>query len=118
MRFFCFFLLVAAAAAPAAPAAANCMAGGCHPKIASLRYMHGPVGAEFAGVKGCEACHEAAGRACRPGKGGEWRIRKGKLCGTCHGAGTSTVHSRSRKKCLSCHNPHGSARSPVFLRNP
>ena len=114
MRFPLFFLFLSLLA-PAAPAAANCMAGGCDAKIASLRYMHGPVGAEFAGVKGCEACHVSAGRACGPGQGGKWRIRKG-FCGSCHGAGNSTAHSRGKKKCLACHNPHGSNKSPVFLR--
>jgi len=116
MRFFLVFCLSAVFMAPVA-VRANCMAGGCHSGIAGLRYMHGPVGAEFAGVKGCEVCHESAGRACSARKGGAWRLKKGRICGTCHGAGTSTVHSSSRKKCLSCHNPHGSATSPAMLRN-
>jgi predicted CXXCH cytochrome family protein len=112
-----FLVLALLAAWPAAPAAANCMAGGCHAGIASLRYMHGPVGAEFAGAKGCEACHQSAGRACAPGRGGKWRVRKN-FCGTCHGPGNASVHSRTRKRCLSCHDPHGSDKSPVFLRRP
>jgi len=100
----------------AAVAGANCMAGGCHPEIAGLRYMHGPVGAEFAGVKGCEACHQSVGRACNKKKGGAWKLKKLPLCGRCHAAGTSTVHSSSKKKCLSCHNPHGSNKSASLLR--
>ncbi len=117
MRIF-FLLSFISACLLAVPgqSGANCMAGGCHAGIAGLRYMHGPVGAEFAGVKGCEACHQSGGRACSGKKGGVWHLKKGRICGTCHRAGTSTIHSNSKKKCLSCHNPHGSATSSALLR--
>ena len=98
--------------------AKGCMDGGCHQELTRVKYMHGPVAAELAGVNGCEMCHVPAGAKCSPGKGGKYQTKGKGLCVTCHVKGTGTQHSAKEieSKCLKCHDPHGSIVSRHMLR--
>ncbi len=98
--------------------AKGCMAGGCHQKLANVKYMHGPVAAEMAGVKACEICHIPVGIKCSLKKAGKFKLNRKKLCQTCHVKGTGSQHSSGdiAAKCLKCHSPHGSDSSPQMLR--
>ena len=98
--------------------AKGCMNGGCHQELTRVKYMHGPVAAEMAGVNACEMCHIPAGARCSSGKGGSYKLKGKGLCATCHGKGTGTQHSDKEieSKCLSCHNPHGSDVSRYMLK--
>ena len=98
--------------------AASCIAGDCHKKTVSAKFLHGPVGAEQAGGEGCKSCHVPAGAACTATKAGQFKLKtqKDRLCLLCHERGTATQHTRTRKDCLSCHNPHQSELSEMLLR--
>lgn len=99
--------------------AKGCMAGGCHQQLTQVKYMHGPVAAEMAGVKGCEMCHVLSGRQCSASRGGSYKVKIKGLCVTCHDKGAGTQHSAKEieSKCLKCHGPHGSDKSRYMLRD-
>lgn len=98
--------------------AQGCMNGGCHQELVKVKYMHGPVAAEMAGVNGCKMCHIPTGAKCSAGRGGSYKIKVKGLCVTCHAKGAGTQHSAKEieSKCLNCHSPHGSAISRYMLR--
>lgn len=98
--------------------AKGCMNGGCHQELTKVKYMHGPVAAEMAGVNACEMCHVPAGAKCTSSKGGSYKVKSKGLCATCHVKGTGTQHSDKEieAKCLKCHDPHGSDVSRHMLR--
>ena len=98
--------------------AKGCMNGGCHQELTEVKYMHGPVAAEMAGVNACEMCHVPAGARCSSSKGGSYKLKGKGLCAICHSAGTGTQHSDKTiaSKCLNCHDPHGSDVSRHMLR--
>jgi len=98
--------------------AKGCLNGSCHQDLTTVRYMHGPVAAEMAGVDACTMCHVPAGPKCSAKKGGKFRLKDRKLCTTCHEKGTGTQHSAKEieSKCLNCHDPHGSETSRQMLR--
>jgi len=98
--------------------AQGCLVGGCHSRLTAIRYMHGPVAAEMAGVNGCTMCHIPNGPSCTNRKGGVFVVKRKGLCVTCHDKGTGSQHSDKEiePKCLNCHNPHGSEASPYMLR--
>ena len=112
-----FFGVVSIAAASKV-VAKGCMNGGCHQELIKVKYMHGPVAAELAGVNACEMCHVPAGAKCSSSKGGNYKIKSKGLCATCHVKGTGTQHSAKEieSKCLKCHDPHGSDVSRHMLR--
>ena len=119
--FLCFFsviyILVASGDGRAVPGQ-GCLSGNCHQALTKVKYMHGPVAAEMAGVKACEMCHVSAGAKCSSNKAGKFRLKSKALCSTCHVKGTGTQHSEKeiKAKCLKCHDPHGSDVSPHMLR--
>lgn len=82
-----------------------------------MKHMHGPIGAELAGVKACVMCHIPSGPACSATKGGAFTHREKDMCLTCHDKGTSSQHANAAGNCLLCHNPHGSNISPYMLRD-
>ncbi len=95
----------------------TCLSGGCHGVLLQAKYIHGPVAAEQLQPGSCAMCHLPAGTACTPATAGQFTLKNGKkLCLTCHGGGTGTVHSDTKGVCLSCHDPHGSETSPYFVR--
>lgn len=98
--------------------AKGCLNGGCHQELVQVKYMHGPVAAEMAGVNGCEMCHAPVGAKCSVGRAGGYQIKIKGLCVTCHAKGTGTQHSAKEieAKCLQCHDPHGSESSRYMLR--
>ncbi|OGR07432.1 MAG: hypothetical protein A2511_04895 [Deltaproteobacteria bacterium RIFOXYD12_FULL_50_9] len=96
--------------------AANCVSDGCHQDLLKSRYLHGPVAAEQANVKGCMACHVPEGPACTKGVAGKFGMDPVKMCSGCHAKGTGTPHSVETPNCLSCHDPHGSDVSSDLLR--
>ena len=98
--------------------AKGCMAGGCHQKLTNVKYMHGPVAAEMAGVKACEICHVPVRSKCSSKKAGKFKLKSKGLCLTCHVKGTGSQHSSGAiaAKCLKCHSPHGSDSSSQMLR--
>jgi len=104
--------------AVSALAGQGCLSDGCHHDLTGARYLHGPVAAELAGVKGCEVCHLPTGPKCTATKGGSFQTRVKDICLTCHGPGTGSQHTQAevQSKCLNCHNPHGSETSPQLLR--
>jgi hypothetical protein len=110
--------VVGSAATAAKVEAKGCMNGGCHQELIRVKYMHGPVAAEMAGVNACEMCHVPAGAKCSSSKGGSYKLKGKGLCATCHSAGTGTQHSDKAiaSKCLKCHDPHGSDVSRHMLR--
>ncbi|MCK4837641.1 MAG: hypothetical protein KAS94_02505 [Desulfobulbaceae bacterium] len=119
--FFGFFLMAFIGifmATVAEAVAKGCMNGGCHQELVKVKYMHGPVAAEMAGVNGCEMCHAPAGAKCSEGRAGSYKIKTRGLCVTCHARGTGTKHSDKEieGKCLQCHDPHGSEVSRYMLR--
>ena len=99
-------------------AAKGCMNGGCHQELTKVKYMHGPVAAEMAGVNACEMCHVTTGAKCSSKKAGSYKLKGKGLCATCHASGTGTQHSAKEieSKCLNCHDPHGSDVSRHMLR--
>lgn len=116
-----FMLLVSLAimvATVATAVAKGCMAGGCHQELAQVKYMHGPVAAEMAGVSGCVMCHLPGGEKCAVQRAGSYTIKSKGLCVTCHVKGAGTQHSVAEieAKCLQCHDPHGSDLSRYMLR--
>lgn len=98
--------------------AGSCVESGCHSKIMSAKYVHGPVAVESSGMQGCQLCHVPAGEACTKTKGGTFTFQHSKdiLCSTCHSAGTGSQHTGAEGKCVSCHNPHSSDVSDRFLK--
>lgn len=98
--------------------AGSCIGGGCHGRMISAKFLHGPVAAEQAGVEGCVSCHQPAGTACTAQKAGAFKFKtdKDRLCLLCHERGTGSQHTRTRGQCLSCHLPHGSEQSAVLLK--
>ena len=115
---FSLFVGAVSFANPAKVAAKGCMNGGCHQELMDVKYMHGPVAAELAGVNACEMCHVPAGAKCSSKKGGSYKLKGKGLCATCHAKGTGTQHSDKQveSKCLKCHDPHGSDVSRHMLR--
>ena len=109
---------VASVATASRVAAKGCMNGGCHQELTKVKYMHGPVAAELAGVNACEMCHVPAVSRCSSSKGGSYKLKGKGLCATCHVKGTGTQHSSKKieSKCLNCHDPHGSDVSRYMLR--
>ena len=119
--FFCFALtvfFVISSVTVADVVAKGCMDGGCHQELTKVKYMHGPVAAEMAGVNGCKMCHLSSGAKCSASRAGSYKIKTKGLCVTCHAKGAGTQHSAKEieSKCLNCHNPHGSNVSPQMLR--
>ena len=118
VEIFCatLFLLVLFSASVAS--AKGCMTGSCHQSLTKVKYMHGPVAAEMAGVKACVMCHVPAGSTCSAKKGGKFKLKSKDLCQICHVKGTGSQHSSAgvAAKCLKCHSPHGSDNSPQMLR--
>ena len=98
--------------------ATGCLTGGCHQKLASTKYIHGPVAAELAGGRGCIACHVPAGKKCAGNKGGSFKpmATSIKMCQLCHSWETGTQHTSKKVDCLKCHNPHGSDTDPELKR--
>lgn len=98
--------------------AKGCLNGGCHQELTAVRYLHGPVAAEMAGVDGCGMCHLSAGAACTATSPGSFSLKGKLICQACHDKGTGSQHSQSQveSKCLNCHNPHGSETSSYMLR--
>jgi hypothetical protein len=98
--------------------AASCLDGGCHTALTSKKYIHGPVAAEQAGVKGCAACHVPAGKKCSRSGAGSFKpmAPPDRMCQTCHSRGTGSQHSAKKINCLKCHNPHGSDAGPELTR--
>lgn len=98
--------------------ARGCMDGGCHQELVKVKYMHGPVAAEMAGVNGCEMCHIPSGVKCSANSAGSYILKSKGLCVTCHAQGVGTQHSAAEieNKCLQCHAPHGSTFSRYMLR--
>ncbi len=89
------------------PARADCTTAKCHGnKLASMEYVHGPVGA---GV--CVSCHNPHG---------SFRARQiarddRTLCMVCHQAkeeefNKKVVHAPVEEGCSTCHDPHQSAK--------
>ncbi len=115
---FTLFALALGASPALAAHLGGCVEGGCHKAIVSAKFLHGPVGAEFAGGEGCVSCHVLAGAPCTPSKGGRYTFKtnKDRLCVLCHERGTSTQHTRARSDCLACHDPHFSNQSEKLLR--
>lgn len=101
---------------PAAALAASCLNGSCHQELTTMKHMHGPIGAEMAGVQGCIMCHIPAGVACTPAGAGKFTFKVKDMCLTCHVKGSSSRHANATSNCLQCHNPHGSNTSPYMLR--
>lgn len=99
--------------------ASTCLTGGCHEKITSHKYIHGPIAAEQAGVMGCIACHVPADKECTATTAGTFKpmAASSTMCQTCHTKGNDTLHAAEEIDCLKCHDPHGSDTSPVFERN-
>lgn len=99
--------------------AKGCMAGGCHQELVQVKYMHGPVAAEMAGVNGCEMCHVPGGVKCSVQRAGSYVLKGKGLCETCHVKGAGTQHSAAEieTQCLQCHDPHGSDFSRYMLRS-
>ncbi len=98
--------------------AQECLNGSCHQGLTKVRYLHGPVAAEMAGVKACVICHEPVGAKCTSSKAGVFKLKSKALCLTCHDKGTGSQHSQGlvESQCLLCHDPHGSETSPQLLR--
>ncbi|MBU0482381.1 MAG: hypothetical protein KKG47_14910 [Proteobacteria bacterium] len=98
--------------------AKGCMTGSCHQALVRVKYLHGPVAAEMAGVKACEMCHVPAGAKCTAKTAGKFTLKGKDLCQACHTKGTGSQHSSDgvASKCLKCHSPHGSDSSPQMLR--
>ncbi len=113
-----FFLLSLAVFPSSMAFAKGCMTGSCHQALTKVKYMHGPVAAEMAGVKACEMCHVSIGSKCTPAKAGKFALKNRTLCQICHSKGTGSQHSDAgiAEKCLKCHSPHGSDTSPLMLR--
>ncbi len=90
--------------------AATCLTGSCHQALFSYKYVHGPIAAEQAGVKGCVACHVPAGKKCTPDKAGSFKpmAPPDKMCKLCHSRGNGSQHTAKKINCLKCHDPHGS----------
>jgi predicted CXXCH cytochrome family protein len=103
---------------PAAVAAEGCLNASCHQELTQVRYLHGPVAAELAGVDGCVMCHVPSGSSCTATRAGKFTIKQKDICFICHekGAGTQHTESEVESKCLYCHVPHGSDLSPQMLR--
>lgn len=95
---------------------AGCLTGGCHQALTTMKHMHGPLGAELAGVQGCIMCHSPAGPACTAASAGIFTIKAKGLCRTCHVQGAGSQHANAATPCLDCHDPHGSNRSPYMLK--
>ena len=98
--------------------AGTCLDDGCHSKIASARYVHGPVAVESSGQKGCTICHAPGAEPCTATKGGTFTFQHSKdfLCSSCHNKGAGSQHTGAEGKCVSCHNPHSSEVSDRFLK--
>lgn len=95
----------------------TCLSGGCHGALLRAKYIHGPVAAEQLQPGNCTMCHLPDGAECTSAAAGRFSLNNGKkLCLTCHGGGTGTLHSDTKVMCLSCHDPHGSETSPYFVR--
>ncbi|PLX49520.1 MAG: hypothetical protein C0613_07230 [Desulfobulbaceae bacterium] len=102
------------------PAAAGpptgCLNGGCHADLTRMKHMHGPIGAELAGMPACVICHIPNGPGCTPQRKGLFQLKAKEMCVTCHTKGTGSLHANAAGNCLQCHDPHGSNRSPYMLR--
>lgn len=96
--------------------AGTCLNGSCHKNLTQTKYVHGPVAAESVRTGGCVMCHVPSDTKCISNKGGKFTLKSEKMCMACHNKGTGTQHSNKKIKCLSCHNPHGSNKSPYFLK--
>lgn len=118
MRKMRWVLVAAAVAAAAAAAAGTCVDGACHKAQTSVRFLHGPLGAEVTGNPGCVTCHVSAGAPCRAGAKGVFKLVSAKdiLCTSCHEKSTGTDHSSRESDCLECHDPHGSDQNVNLLR--
>lgn len=110
-----FFVIIVLSPATHA-LAAGCLTSGCHQNLTKMKHMHGPIGAELAGIQGCIMCHIPAGSPCRPPTAGKFTIKGKDMCLTCHVKGSGSKHSNATTECLKCHNPHGSTTSPYMLR--
>ena len=104
---------------PAAAVAKGCLNASCHQDLVQVRYVHGPVAAEMAGVDGCVMCHLPSGSSCTSTMAGKFTLKGKDICLVCHEKGVGTQHTESEveSKCLTCHVPHGSDLSPQMLRD-
>ncbi len=81
------------------PPGTSCVSAACHTRLATARYIHGPVA-----ERACDACH-------LPDAGGHrYPMRRGAVqtCTTCHAViGTqSHQHQAMEQGCAACHTPH------------
>lgn len=102
---------------PVSALAAGCLSDGCHQDMTKFKHMHGPIGAEMAGVQACIMCHTPAGPTCTPTLAGKFKIKAKDICQTCHVKGANSQHANTSTNCLKCHNSHGSNTSPYMLRS-
>ncbi|MBU0682127.1 MAG: hypothetical protein KKD73_11975 [Proteobacteria bacterium] len=102
---------------PVSTLATGCLSDGCHQLMTKFKHMHGPIGAEMAGVQACIMCHTPTGPTCTPTQAGNFKIKAKDICQTCHVKGATSQHANASTNCLKCHNPHGSNISPYMLRS-
>ncbi len=76
-----------------AHASNECLSASCHAKMLDAKYVHGPVA-----VGDCGFCHTQTGKHSF-----KLSANGAGLCGSCHDI-------KVKANCISCHDPHGSAR--------
>jgi predicted CXXCH cytochrome family protein len=89
----------------------DCLAGGCHARIADHEWVHAPVA-----VGACAVCHEAQGEV----KDHDFRSTRPQenLCNFCHRAPEPTKFAHkafSDAECGACHDPHGGSSRHLLI---
>jgi predicted CXXCH cytochrome family protein len=92
---------------------AGCLTSGCHQRLASKRWVHGPIA-----VQACAHCHLETSATLKD-HSFQTEENGRELCLSCHPdeAGDEFLHEPyADGRCLDCHDPHGGGRKNFLLK--